>query len=324
MKLNNKGFSLLEMMVALGVAGVAVGLVASTQISLIKDQIRMRKSLEANIDETLAERILFNDFNGLDPSYNNITVKDDAGNAFFDFYPDAPESSLKGRIDREINLSLDGKTEFYILTQDKTAGSLLIYDPVMAYDVGPSSPDYNLAASLSFKSLNKNNWVGAQRPGFWVTNKTLMLDTPAKVRMVTGGKVNLQIAPRSPIFIGTVSGLALNPLAGSFSTNIAKTHPETGAAIGSADNFLRTVPSLGGGQSIVRLRAVKIVRYSLVKATQTQGFKSVPANLYRSVYDNGAFSTPVLLADKVDRFTLRRDSVLKRMIYFKVNKAESL
>lgn len=324
MKLNNKGVTLIEMLVALGVATVAVGLVASTQMSLIKDQIRMRKTLEANIDETLAERILFNDFNGLDPSYNNIAVKDDAGNSFFDFYPDVPEASLTGRKDREINLTLDGKTEFYILTQDKSAGSLLIYDPVMAYDVGPSSTDFNVAATLSFKSINKNNWVGAQRPGFWVANKTLMLDTPAKVRIVTGGKVNLQIAPRSPIFIGTVSGMNLNPLAGSFATNITKTHPETGAVISSADNFLRTVPSLGGGQSIVRLRAVKVVRYSLVKATETQGYKTVPANLYRSIYENGAFSSPVLLADKVDKFTLRRDSVLKRMIYFKVNKAESL
>lgn len=324
MKLNNRGFTLVEMLVALGVAGVAAGLVASTQISLIKDQIRMRKTLEANIDETLAERILFNDFNGLDPSYNNITVKDDNGNSFFDFYPDVPEASLPGRKDREINLTLNGKTEFYVLTQDKSAGSLLVYDPVMAYEVGPASPDFNVAAPLSFISINKNNWVGAQRPGFWVANKTLMLDTPAKVRVVTGGKVNLQIPPRSPIFIGTVSGSALLPLAGSVATSISRLHPESGLIVDSADNFLRTLPSVGGGQSIVRLRAVKIVRYSLQKSVQTAGFKTVPANLYRSIYENGAFSAPVLLADKVDSFTLRRDSVLKRMIYFKVNKAESL
>lgn len=321
---NNKGFSLTEIMVALGVASVAVGLVASTQISLIKDQIRMRKSLDANIDETLAERILFNDFNGLDPSYNNITVKDDNGLSFFDFYPDIPESSLKTRKDREISLSLSGKTEFYILTQDRSAGSLLIYDPVMAYDVGPSSDDFNQAASLTFRSINRNNWVSAQRPGFWIANKTLMLDTPAKIRAITNGKVDLQIPPRSPIFVGTVSGVNLNVLTGAFASSISKLNPETGATIDSADAFLRNVPSVGGGQSIVRLRAVKIVRYSLEKDVQTKGYKTAPANLYRSVYENGAFTSPVLLADKVDTFSLRRDSVLKRMIYFKVNKAESL
>lgn len=324
MRMNNKGFSIAELMVALGIASVAVGLVASTQISLIKDQIRMRKNLEASIDETLAERILFNDFNGLDPSYNNMNVKDDNGLSFFDFYPDVPQSYLKQRIDREINLTLDGKTEFYILTQDKSAGGLLVYDPVMAYNVGASSADFNQAASLSFVSVNRNAWVAAQRPGFWKTNKTLMLDTPAKVRIVNGGKVDLQIPPRSPIFVGTVAGQSLNPLTGSFATNIVTTHPETGAAIDSADTFLRTVPSVGGGQSIIRLRAVKIVKYYLVKDTQTQGFKTTPSSLYRAVYENGTFANPQLLADKIDRFTLRRDSVLKRMIYFKVNKAQAL
>jgi hypothetical protein len=194
----------------------------------------------------------------------------------------------------------------------------------MAYNVGPSSSDFNQAASLSFVSLNRNAWVAAQRPGFWVANKTLMLDTPAKVRVVSGGKVDLQIPPRSPTFIGSVAGQSLNPIPSNIASNIVTTHPETGAAINSADTFLRTVPSVGGGQSIIRLRAVKIIKYYIVKDTQTQGYKTTPSSLYRVVYENGSFSQPQMLADKIDRFTLRRDSVLKRMIYFKVNKAEAL
>lgn len=321
---NAKGFTIVELLVALGVASVAMGLVASTQISIIKDQIRMRKMLDANIDETLAERILFNDFNGLDPSYNNLTMLDDNGQSFFDFYPDIPSNSLQGATTRQVTLSLKAKTEFYILTQDRSAGNLLIYDPVMAYNVGEAPTDFNQAAALNFVSVNRNNWVSAQRPGFWITNRLLMLDTPARVRIVTNGKTNLQIPPRSPIFVGTVSGANLLPLTGTIANSINNKIPDTGAVIDSADTLLRNVPSVGGGQSIVRLRAVKIIKYYLEKSIQTDGYKNPPANLYRTIYENGKFSTPVLLADHVDSFTLRRDSVLKRMIYFKVNKSESL
>ncbi|WP_413287573.1 type IV pilus modification PilV family protein [Bdellovibrio sp. HCB337] len=325
MKLRNtQGFTIVEVLVAVGIAAVGLGLVASTQMSMIKDHIRMRKTLEANIDETLAERILFNDFNGLDPAYNNLNVKDDAGLLFFDYYPDIPENSLTARKDRELTLALDGRTEFYIITQDRSAGSLLIYDPVMAYNVGPSPANFNIAADLSFISLNQKNWIGAQRPGFWIPNKTLMLDTPAKIRGVANGKVDLKIPPRSPIFMGSVSGGSLNPVVGVMASMLIKTHPGSGTLINSADDFLRNVPSIGGGQSIVRLRAIKIVRYHIEKSKLVTGFKEPPANLYRTTYENGSFGNPVLLADQIDKFSLRRDSVLKRMIYFKVHKAERL
>jgi len=321
---NNRGLTIIELLISLGIASVGISLVALTQVSVIKEQTSMMKKLEANIDETLAERILFNDFNGLDPSYNNLNIKDQNGLLFFDFYPDVPEDSLKSKKERELTLSPSGTKVFYILTQDRSAGSLLIYDPVMAYDVGPSSPDFNVAATLNFKSLNKNNWVGTQRPGFWVPGKFLMLDTPAKVRAVKQGVLDLQITPRSPIFVGSVNGQNLIPLTGEFASLVIKTDPDSGAVIDSADTFLRNVPSLGGGQSLVRLRSVKLVKYEIVKDKASIGFKTATSKLYRSVYSVNGFSNKTLLADKVEKFSLRRESVLKRMIYFKVFKAESL
>ncbi|MGZ3747001.1 MAG: hypothetical protein ACXWRE_06530 [Pseudobdellovibrionaceae bacterium] len=323
---NNHGLTAFEVLVALGLASVAMGIIASTQLSVIKEQTLLRKTVEANIDETLAERILFKDLNGLDPSFNNLNVKDDNGQLFFDFYPDIPEKSLKAKKDRDFTLTPDGKKEFYVLAQDISAGSLLVYDPVMAYEVGPAPDDFNMAASLSFQSLNRNNWVGVQRPGFWIDNMVLMLDTPAKLRPVTGGIFDLQIPPRSSIFVGAVKGKNLNPLAGEFGHLLINTHPETGIVVDSADKFLRTLPSIGGGQSIVRLRAVKLIKYSLERIPLAKGNAAVSAsaNLYRSVYMNGVFSQKQLLADKVEKFVLHRDSVLKRMIYFKVYKTESL
>jgi prepilin-type N-terminal cleavage/methylation domain-containing protein len=321
---NNRGLTIIELLVALGIASVGLSIVALTQVSLVKEQTRLTKKLEANIDETLAERILFNDFNGLDPSYNNLNIKDDSGLLFFDFYPDVPEANLKTKKDRQITLSPRGTKVFYILTQDRSAGSLLIYDPVMAYDVGPASADYNVAATLNFKSLNKNNWVKAQRPGFWQNGKVLMMDTPAQVRAVKNGVLDLQVAPRSPILLGTVTGDSLVPLTGEFGSLIINTDPDSGVVIGSADAFLRNLPSIGGGQSIVRMRAAKLVKYEVIKDESSVGYKTETSKLYRSVYSINGFSNKTLLADRIEKFSLRRDSVLKRMIYFKVFKAESL
>lgn len=321
---NNRGLTVVEILIALGIASFAMVLIAGTQLSMFKDQTRMRKQLEANIDETLAERLLFKDFNGLDPSYNNLNVKDDSGKSFFDFYPDIPEKLLEGKKDREITLRLGGVQEFYVLAQDVSAGSLMIYDPVMAYEVGPAPDNFNIAASLNFQSLNRNNWVKAQRPGFWVDGKLLMLDTPARVRPVKSGAVDFQFAPRSPIFVGQVQANGLKPLAVGVSKFLINTHPETEKVIDSVDTFLRNVPSIGGGQPVVRLRAVKLVKYHLEKDALKGGFKTQTANLYRSIYKNGEFAEKTLLADKVDEFSLRRDSVMKRMIYYKVQKAESL
>lgn len=319
-----EGFTVVEILVALGIGAVVLGMFASSQISIIKDQIRMRKTLETNIDETLAERILFDDFNGLEPSYNNLTLLDDQGLNFFEFYPDIPEANLRAKKERELTLSLSGRTEFHVLVHDRVSGPVLIYDPVMAYLVGPAPADFNQAAALSFISLNRNKWVSSQRPGFWVNKKLLMLDTPAKVRRLNGGKVDMLTPPRSPIFVGEVNEQELRPLASGLGGLLVQDHPETGEAISSADIFLRKVPSVGGGQALVRLRAVKIVKYFLVKEEAQTATGGESAKLYRSIYENGAFGTPNLLADKVESFSFRRDSVLKRMIQFKVHKTKTM
>ncbi|WP_295900491.1 hypothetical protein [uncultured Bdellovibrio sp.] len=316
----NKGFTAVEVVVGIGLMAALTMVIVSTQLFVSKDQAQLKDKLEDSIDTNLAERVIFSDLNNSDPSYNNVNLKDDKGLSFFDYYPDVPQNALKGKIERDIVLTPTGnRTDFYIMVQDVKSGALLNYDPPAAYNIGPVPADFNLSATLEFQTVNHNNFVKNQRKEFWVDGKILMLDTPARIRPMDGlGNVDLTVAPRSPIFVGSVKGQRMDmDIAIKGFLNIK--HPETGIEITTADSFLRTIPSMGGGIPLVRLRPVRFIRYYLERYEDSR-YTSTPARLYKTTFENGTWSQPFLLADKVKEFMIRRDSVIKKMIYFKVKK----
>ncbi|KHD89637.1 MAG: hypothetical protein OM95_02630 [Bdellovibrio sp. ArHS] len=323
MLMNKKGFTAIEIAIGIGVVAILTTAVLATQLMVTKEQVKLQTKLEESIDTNLAERVVFSDLNAVEPSYNNLTVKDDKGLSFFDYYPDVPANLLgnKEALERNITLNLKGRTELFILLQDLGAGPLMNYDPVAAYDIGAAPADFNKSATLSFSSLNRNKWVEKQRESFWKNGRALMLDTPARLRPINpDGSVDMKIAPRSPIYIGYVDGNALK-IDATIKGLIDTTEPESGKTLATVDEFLRAAPSIGGGQSLIRMRAVRLVRYYL-EAHEDLRYAGTPANLYKSIYENGQWSSPYLMADGVEEFQLRRDSVLKRMIYFKVKKMD--
>ncbi|MBO9667800.1 MAG: hypothetical protein J7501_13435 [Bdellovibrio sp.] len=329
---NQKGLTVVELLVGVGLMAVVTGVIVSTQVNIAKEQNSIVKKLDDSIDQNLAERIIFKDFGGVDVSYNTVSIKDDSGNGFFDFYPDVPANAITGSNERIVTLSLaGGKKEFYILAQNTIPGALMVYDPVWAYNVADSSADANTATKIDFSAKLNQQHVTSKiygHPEFWKEGIILMYDTPAKIRPVVAGAINMLTPPRTPVYLGAVApggGAELQALNSSVSGFINTTHPKDGTTqITSLDNFLRTVPSIGGGQSIVRVRAVNIIKYYLEPDTRKNAkeFKIAPGLLYKATYRNGKFDNPMLLADGVGKFTLRRDSLLKRMIYFKVEKAK--
>lgn len=328
MKFNKRGFTAVEMMIGIGLVAMLTTIMVTTQLFVTKDQLKLKNQLEESIDTNLAERILFMDFNGIDPSYNNLTLRDDNKLLFFDYYPDLPANSVPGRLDRSIQLGLGkGSTrkEMVILVQDVKAGPLANYDPVAAYEVGKAPDDFNTAATLQFQGLNRNHWVSnlykASNPDFWTNGRMLMLDTPARLRPVdTAGNVNMKVAPRSPVFVGMIKNDAVVNDA-TIREMIDMRNPQSNVLMDSVDTFLRRAPSIGGGQAIVRLRPVRMVRY-YVEPEKDESLEGTPAKLFKQTYESGRWSAPMLLADKIESLQLKRDSVLKRMIYFKIIKSQ--
>jgi len=321
--MNKKGLSLIDLLIGIALMALLGGLVSSTYIFVNKQFVNLKNDMDDSIDSNLAERMLFSDLAGLEPSFNNLKTVDDRGYGFFDYYPDIPANSVRTPLAREAELSIaKRRLEFFVVIQDIKAGALLNYEPSTAYDIGDAPNDFNKAASLSFSSLNKKSWISVQRPGFWVPERLLLVDTPARVRPVTAtGNLNMSVLPRSPIFIGRVSGNDLafdNHFKAYFNVN----HPDSGMEINTLDKFFRDLPSIGGGQPLVRIRAVRLIRYYL-EPYEDLRLVTKPSRLYKSEFVGGKFSDPFLMADKVDRLVFKRDSVLKRMMYFKLIKAKN-
>ncbi|WP_413578450.1 prepilin-type N-terminal cleavage/methylation domain-containing protein [Bdellovibrio sp. HCB290] len=328
---NQKGVTLLEMMVGLGLSAFVILVVVAVQVHMTKEQTELTRQLSDSIDQNLAERIIFKNLNGIEASYNNISVKDNNGNNFYDFYPDLTENVLKVRKDRDFTLSLTaGNSEFFVLTQDFASGAMLNYDPVWAYDVGPEPADPNVPATLDFNASKNRAWISNEksggRPGFWRDTNILFFDTPNRIRPVKNGVIDRLVPPRSPFFIGSINvqaGDNLQKISGTAANLFNMTQPASGEAIDSLDSFLRELPSVGGGQTIVRARVVKLIRYSVEPDTKkiAEDYETQPLNLYYTEYRNGSWESKSLLADGVEKMILRRDSVLKRMIYFKIFKS---
>lgn len=314
---NNKGTTLIETMIAVGLASVVVSVIFGAQLMISREKEKLSRQLDATVDTTIAERNILLDLRQVDPSYNNLILADDNGQQFFDYYPDIPENLLGNNIARTLTLDMNGITSVDFLIEDINAGPLLIYDPVAAYLVGPPPASFNQPASLTFVSLNNSNWVSANRPDFWVNNQLLLLDTTARVRPTINNTVNLLTRPRSPIYIGKVNGQDLvNDTTVVPLINI--TDPLTGANITSVDTFLRNIPSTGGGIPLVRLRAVRLMRYFL----QSNGLQGTSASidLYRQSYVNNAFTTPHLIATKVKSIAFKRNSVTQKIIHLTIEK----
>lgn len=318
------GFTAVEVVLGLVIAALIWLALTSTLTIFRKEESNVRGGAENAIETAIVERVILADLNNIEVSFNNLKIEDDFKQEFFQFHSDVPRNVVVGSLNREITLNATSKRDFYFLIQDLTAGAMMIYDPAAAYIVGAAPDDFNEAANLSFAGINQDNWVGKIRPEFWRDGRLLMLDTSARVRTLSGdGGVDMAQVARSPIFIGAVQGETLEPES-ELSSSINSTHPESGQILNSADQFLRTVPSMGGGQPLVRLRAVKMVKYFLQESAQAAGQKSAPMNLMRSVFENGKWGSAVLLATNVESFKIYRESILKKVIYFKIQNIEKL
>ncbi|MEK2690509.1 prepilin-type N-terminal cleavage/methylation domain-containing protein [Bdellovibrio sp. GT3] len=329
---NQKGLTIVELMVGIGLSAIVILVVVAVQVQMAKEQTKLTRQLDDSIDQNLAERIIFKNLNGLEVSYNNIVVNDDNGNNFYDFYPDVTENVLVKRADREFTLSLSsGRSEFFVVTQDFASGPLLNYDPVWAYDVGADPGDPNKPASLTFNGAKSRKWISNEanggRAGFWKDGNILFFDTPSRIRPLKNGEVDVLTPPRSPFYLGSIAAQAgdnLQNISGGVEKMFKMTQPYNGNAITSLDNFLRTLPSVGGGQTVVRARVVKIIKYyvEIDKNKNAANYDKQPLSLYAAEYRNGKWVTLTMLSDGVEKMVLRRDSVMKRMIYFKIHKVK--
>jgi len=312
-----KGFTLVEVMVGVALMGLTSFVVLSSFHNTAKMQLKSQAAMEQRIDTLTGENLLFVDLKNIDPSFNLLEQKDDRSQRFFDYYPDVPIKFIQGNSGRIITLSQQASRELFFLETYPLGGPMFLYDPVMAYSVGAPPADMNTAATLNFVSLNQNSLLATQRPLMWQNNRYVLLDTPARLRPAPNGVIDMSVAPRSPAFLGYVSDQQLLEST-IVQTRIMRTHPISGVLLDSADKFLRLLPAAGGGVPLVRLRPVRLLKYSFEPLSGNQGW-----GLFRSILKGDQFESRVLVADQLESVTFMRRSINDKLIEFVITKKES-
>lgn len=308
-----KGFTIIEILISVVLVGMIMMILMSMQNLFAKEQNKFMTRSEGATDTLLGERILYLDLRGATPSFNTVNVKDDRGNLFFDYYFDVPESLIATtKLDRVMTLDSAKKNIFYVLAQDSEAGGLLDFDPVVAYQLGAIPANYNIAAPLSYVSVNYNNWISSQRPLFWKDSKLLLFDTNVYVRPAVN--FNMAVAPTMPAFVGAVQVSSNQLLDAGMSTFLKSNYK-------SVDLFLRELQPRGGGMPFVKVRAVNFYRYYL-QPYRDDRVIGVPSRLIREEFFQGKFGNPLMMSDRVKTVTFSRESVMNKVIRFSIEKVE--
>jgi len=321
---NNRGFTLTETLVAIGLLAIVSAATAMIIAESTRDIKKLERDMSDATEDEIAERVLMKDLKQAEPSFNNIIMRDDNGNDFFDFVADAVDKIAVENSTRDYTLKMDGKTSFTLVINDEAPGGAIFYDPVMAYTIGPEPADWDIAATLTFNSLNKDSYLQKQNPALWTAGRILLLDTPIAIRGMNADGPNYKVSPRSPSFIGAVPNgngalkpLTIPKLPGLFNT----THPIfTNKVMSNEDIFLRSVPPAGGGAALVRLRAVRLIQYELVKDS-----KSNRINLIRKIWNGatGAWDTGQTVATNVTSALFSRKATNDPIVYFLINRPET-
>lgn len=317
------GLTLLELLMGVLITSIFVMGLMSLLTFTADQNHQIVTKVNEEVDAIIGERVLFSDLRTAALSLNNVSSPDDSGREFFDYIPDMASNFLPTEQSRrQLTLSASSNRTLVIIGLNPTEAPPLMYDPTAAYQFTPPPANLGTAGGLTFISLNRNEYVNnAQRLlqkvatiDFWRNGQILMLDTPARIRPVLAGPtVNMSTPPRSSFYLGYVSGAQLSRIQ---IPEIKRTHPRysTPVNVDSADYFLRTVPAIGGGAPVVRMSAVRIVKYSVSPTARNPN----RVDLYREIHNGTGFVNRQAFATDLLRVEFRRESIFNPLISFKL------
>lgn len=316
-KLKNNGFSLLELLLAAGIGSAL--LLFTTQF--LKDSDSSNKKIQADLEDTAdnlnMEALLRKDFTNIKHSLNNLKLKDDKGNNFFDYLS---SSTCTSSCEREIKLELGdthgsfSKKALYFIIINQAAGEQQMYNPADAYPKG----------SLTFNSLNYNNTLSIRPGSPWnsaVQSKPslMFLYSPIEVFSPTAG---VDSPGRMLSFMGWVNATNFN---GSLKAEFINDNGleiysnddlRTGLKITSEDLFLKNMPYTSGLGSFSFLTAVKIIRYRLQTVKSGGKFSG---QLMRGELNDKKIYEEKPVGFNIKSLAFQRETISSPVIYIKID-----
>jgi prepilin-type N-terminal cleavage/methylation domain-containing protein len=341
---NSQGFTLLEVMMALGLSALIAVAVFVFYTSFSKQLTDLGTDIEASTDLESGQRIMLRDLKNIDVSFGVVAIDDDFGKNFFDVFPDISEDNLDSSLlvndptdpthkaKRSITLKKGGQTQITVLLLDPNASPLstLNFDPSWAYDMGPNTVTWNPAKHKNAIFGMRGPFASAgvvTHPGYWVEGQLLMYDVTSVFRSPSQLQQRNKYPPRPPFFIGRVNG---NSMVADAQVKVLvknnTNHPVNPSYdITSAHDFLWGVPTIAGGMPSVRLRPVRMVRYLVTQPSdyrQDEKDKGM-MRLYRQGYTKGTWSTSknyFMIADKIKSVRFFRNSIVDKTVLFDISR----
>lgn len=330
--MNQKGFSLTEILVAIGIAGfVALG-----NMIFLNDFLQRLKTYEHSSDEeteiALTNTMTTNVLKKAHLSLNRIQLKDDSGKSFFDYYPDLPSTAIQnGQRSFALNSSHIGSKFFYLLTSEENEFDSIILDPVHAYTETSTPSDLLADGTITYRGINSIPAIKAEDGtnakdmlmqkifgNRWANGEIFVLTCPTYLRPVSNKTIDLLTPPRPATFIGRVAGndLTVMPTLDGNLT-LLNNHPVSSVNYKSLDQFFRSLPTVGGAAPFVKVEPAKLIRIELRKNST---YQKEYADLTMSIWKNGQFADSVILASKVRQANFSRSTVTMPLISLEIIK----
>lgn len=314
-KNNQKGVSLVELLIA-GAIGCALLMYVIQFVKFNDDgNKKVMSDMEDTADNLNMESMLRRDLTNAKHSLNNLSLKDDKGNIFFDYLS---SSTCTSNCKRSIKMDITNtpgeysKKSMYFIVINQGAGEQQIFNPSDAYDRG----------TLNFNSLNKDGALSVRQNSPWddsIKKRTtlMFLYSPIEIFSPTGG---ISSPGRTLSAMGWAGGdnfngkLKAETINDAGSTYYLNTDLRTNKAINSEDDFFKAMPYTSGLGSFAFLTAVKIVRYRLL--TVKEGSK-ITGQLMRAELDSGNKFNERPIGFNIKSLEFTRETISSPAIYIK-------
>jgi len=328
---NQKGFSLMEIMLTVGLMTFVV--LGNTMFinDFVKRMTHYEKESAEESQMAVLNVMAMNILKKASLSFNRISLRDDNGQSFFDYYPDVPLSTFGNNGDRSILLTVANKKNFYLFSTEEGDFSSMNYDPMHAYAQTAAPASIVDDGQIAYRGLNsvpnitdasgnaaRTKLMTSYFDTRWASGKIFILTCPTYLRPVVGNSINIMTSPRTASLIGKVVNDDLLPLFdGEATVPLINTHPVTLAPYNSVDQYFRTLPTVGGASPFVKIEPAQLIRFEM-RANKL--YPSGYADLYIQKWSPSGFNSDIAVAEKIKSVEFKRKSVTLPLISMEIQK----
>ncbi|MBL6990638.1 MAG: prepilin-type N-terminal cleavage/methylation domain-containing protein [Bacteriovoracaceae bacterium] len=310
--INEKGFSLVETMIAVTVSAALIFAVLLWWQNFQKGKGALEATAEQYSVDSTVKRFLFDDLGHSATSFylfTDLTAQTDGDDCAG---IDNLWQLASGIADCSLEFELNPSNELWLL-RERSNSKAMIFSPKMAYKTNPD---------LTYSPTDFKNYITSQ--GSWYPGSLVKLESTTRPRDTNGNMLNYSILVKqvddnsNPLQLYTNADEGFNKL---LPPNYS-THCDKGSYSNAGiDLFLRCPPSTGS-VSLIRLIPVSLIRYRVENSTEYEGL----FDLYRAKVmvnkDSGATSIiENRIATKVKKLIFFRTSITSPMISFQFEMA---